>query len=71
MLAAAYKAQATPNASTGVPVSQKRGRLDQDFIIVNSMGKGEFSQVWKVKDRAEGKCWAVKAGKPYTGMKNR
>jgi mitosis inhibitor protein kinase SWE1 len=73
MLSAAFKAQATatPSRTVDESVPAGRGRLDKEFVVVSSLGKGEFSQVWKVKDRLHGKIWAVKAGKPYTGAKNR
>ena len=47
------------------------GRLEKDFVLVQSVGSGEFSKVWKVRGKKDGRLWAVKAGKPYTGLKNR
>ncbi|ORX38288.1 hypothetical protein BD324DRAFT_588590 [Kockovaella imperatae] len=46
-------------------------RLDKEFAIVHSLGKGEFSQVWKVVEKSTGVMYAVKAGRTYTGYKNR
>ncbi|RSH85623.1 hypothetical protein EHS25_003762 [Saitozyma podzolica] len=67
MLAASFRAQGvTKNRA----VSGAANRLQRDFEVVQSLGAGEFSQVWKVKDK-RGKVFAVKAGKPYTGSKNR
>ena len=54
-----------------MPQKGTAGRLEKDFTIVQSVGTGEFSHVWKVRDKHEGRFWAVKAGKPYTGQKNR
>ena len=68
MLAAAYKAGEAVIGKTEV-ISQNR--LDRDFTLVQSLGAGAFSQVWKVRDKKDGQYWAVKAGKPYTGVKNR
>ncbi|OCF40718.1 WEE protein kinase [Kwoniella heveanensis CBS 569] len=52
----------------------KRGattRLDKDFTVIETLGSGAFSQVLKVREKASGRLYAVKAGKPYTGAKNR
>ncbi|WWC63567.1 uncharacterized protein I303_106171 [Kwoniella dejecticola CBS 10117] len=46
-------------------------RLDKDFTVVQNLGSGAFSQVFKVCEKSTGKLFAVKAGKPYTGAKNR
>lgn len=46
-------------------------RLETDFALVENLGNGAFSQVWKVREKKTGKVFAVKAGKPYTGAKNR
>jgi hypothetical protein len=46
-------------------------KLDRDFVLVQGIGAGEFSQVWKVRSRRDGRVSAVKAGKMYTGVKNR
>ncbi|RXK42292.1 WEE/WEE-UNCLASSIFIED protein kinase [Tremella mesenterica] len=46
-------------------------RLNQEYTVMQCLGSGAFSKVWKVKDKKEGKLWAVKAGKVYTGAKNR
>ena len=46
-------------------------RLDKDFAIVQRLGMGEFSQVWKVVEKATGTMYAVKAGRTYAGHKNR
>lgn len=71
MLAQAYRAQAPRPAGSGPVGSGKSGRLERDFTIVQALGAGEFSQVWKVKEKSTGLLFAVKAGKPYTGYKNR
>lgn len=47
------------------------GRLERDFSLVQALGAGEFSSVWKVRHKGDGKVWAVKTGRPYTGAKNR
>lgn len=47
------------------------GRFERDFALVQALGNGEFSQVWKVRSKADGNIWAVKTGRPYTGFKNR
>ncbi|WVW85353.1 hypothetical protein I302_107391 [Kwoniella bestiolae CBS 10118] len=52
----------------------KRGsasRLEKDFTVVQTLGSGAFSQVLKVREKSTGHLYAVKAGKPYTGAKNR
>jgi len=59
MLATAFKSDAPGN------------RLGAEFRIRHSLGKGEFSQVWSVQEKVTGKIFAVKAGRPYTGVKNR
>ncbi|WVN86162.1 uncharacterized protein L203_101323 [Cryptococcus depauperatus CBS 7841] len=46
-------------------------RLETDFILIKNLGAGAFSQVWKVQEKETGKIYAVKAGRPYTGIKNR
>ncbi|WRT68652.1 uncharacterized protein IL334_005631 [Kwoniella shivajii] len=46
-------------------------RLDKDFTVVQALGSGAFSQVLEVCEKSSGKLYAVKAGKPYTGAKNR
>ncbi|ODN83545.1 hypothetical protein L202_01667 [Cryptococcus amylolentus CBS 6039] len=46
-------------------------RLETDFTLVDNLGSGAFSQVWKAREKKTGKVYAVKAGKPYTGIKNR
>ena len=69
MLAASFRAQ--EGGAARAVASGGGSRLDTDFVIVQALGKGAFSQVWKVKEKATGKLFAVKAGKPYTGYKNR
>jgi len=65
MLSATYKSQCSS-------VSQiPSNRLATDFVIQQSLGKGEFSQVWSVQEKLTGNIFAVKAGRPYTGVKNR
>jgi mitosis inhibitor protein kinase SWE1 len=72
MLAATYKSGSTKVAcSTSSGQKLASGRLERDFVMLESIGKGGFSQVWKVKEKSSGKLLAVKAGKPYTGVKNR
>ncbi|WVQ95179.1 hypothetical protein IAU59_002273 [Kwoniella sp. CBS 9459] len=46
-------------------------RLDKDFTVIETLGSGAFSQVLKVREKRTGRLYAVKAGKPYTGAKNR
>jgi mitosis inhibitor protein kinase SWE1 len=70
MLLATYRAQEVAASDVGAGESS-RNRLDKDFVLLQSLGAGAFSQVWKVRERASGAVWAVKAGKPYTGKKNR
>lgn len=80
MLAASYRAAAdSPPSAPIQPIASKRAfpasnrglRLpNRDLEVVAPLGSGSFSQVWKVKD-SKGKLYAVKAGKPYTGAKNR
>ena len=73
MLAATFRESS--EAIEGCPESEankcKSGRLDRDYDIIQSLGRGEFSQVWKVREKNNGRLWAIKAGKPYTGYKNR
>ncbi|KAK4686599.1 mitosis inhibitor protein kinase SWE1, partial [Tremellales sp. Uapishka_1] len=65
MLAATFKAHES------LPRKGDRGnRFDKDFVLIESLGGGAFSKVWKVRDK-KGGVWAVKAGKPYSGSKNR
>lgn len=85
MLAASFKSAAqitTParghtsqelSMFTGRPKLGSEGitRLETDFALVENLGSGAFSQVWKVREKKTGKVFAVKAGKPYTGAKNR
>ena len=72
MLAASFRAAASRNSDVFRSSSGYGGsRLETDFVIVQSLGKGEFSHVWKVKEKASGTLFAVKAGRPYTGYKNR
>ena len=62
------------NPSSGPPSEALKvggSRLDHDFTLVGNLGKGEFSQVWKVMEKSTGTMYAVKAGRPYTGYKNR
>lgn len=79
MLAASYRGAADsppsapvqPVAKRAFPSSNRGLRLpNRDLEVVAPLGSGSFSQVWKVKD-SKGKLYAVKAGKPYTGSKNR
>ncbi|WWC93348.1 hypothetical protein V866_000182 [Kwoniella sp. B9012] len=46
-------------------------RLEKDFTVIQTLGSGAFSQVLKVREKSSGRLYAVKAGKPYTGAKNR
>ena len=76
MLAETFKLDATTHGKTtkvAVNDALKVGgsRLDKDFAIVQSLGKGEFSQVWKVVEKSTGTMYAVKAGRTYAGHKNR
>lgn len=47
------------------------GKLERDFTLVQALGAGEFSNVWKVRHKGDGSLWAVKTGRPYSGVKNR
>ncbi|KAK8854579.1 hypothetical protein IAR55_003318 [Kwoniella newhampshirensis] len=83
MLAASYKAAVhlipeTPGAGAvsscahgKEKATKSMTRLEKDFLVVQSLGSGSFSQVWKVRERKSGRFYAVKAGKPYSGAKNR
>lgn len=75
MLAASYKAQASSNLVSASKLEDGEGKkldkFERDFTLIQSLGGGAFSRVWKVRDKVSGGLWAVKAGKPYTGHKNR
>lgn len=84
MLAATFRAHAaampaTPGAGTalaeGLMSEAARvagaGRFESDFTLVQSLGSGEFSNVWKVRSKADNDLWAVKTGRPYIGARNR
>lgn len=48
--------------------------FEQRFKVVDALGQGAFSQVWKVEERegASGKVWAVKRTKGvFEGVKDR
>ncbi|KAJ9104106.1 hypothetical protein QFC19_004090 [Naganishia cerealis] len=46
-------------------------RFERDFVMLGPIGVGEFSTVWKVREKRNGTVWAVKRGKPYVGEKDR
>jgi hypothetical protein len=46
-------------------------RFERDFVLLGPIGVGEFSTVWKVREKRNGNVWAVKRGKPYIGEKDR
>ncbi|KAJ9111229.1 hypothetical protein QFC22_006604 [Naganishia vaughanmartiniae] len=46
-------------------------RFERDFVLLGPIGVGEFSTVWKVREKRNGTVWAVKRGKPYVGEKDR
>lgn len=46
-------------------------RFEKDYVMLEPIGNGEFSTVWKVKEKKTGQLWAVKRGKPYLGLKDR
>ncbi|KAL1407790.1 mitosis inhibitor protein kinase swe1 [Vanrija albida] len=84
MLAATFRAHAavmpaTPAAGTtlaeGLMPDAARvagaGRFENDFTLVQALGSGEFSNVWKVRSKADNDLWAVKTGRPYIGARNR
>lgn len=81
MLSAAYRNQAVPQTPVdssipeGFAASLARipssGRFGRDFTLVQALGTGEFSSVWKVRHRESGELFAVKAGKAFTGQKSR
>ncbi|WVR09388.1 hypothetical protein IAU60_006455 [Kwoniella sp. DSM 27419] len=61
------------NANASRPDHRRIGgtRLERDFTVIQTLGSGAFSQVLKVREKATNRLYAVKAGKPYTGAKNR
>ena len=71
MLATSFAAHSSKSSPPTMSAKDITGRLERDFVLVQSLGRGEFSQVWKVRDKKVGRLWAVKAGKSYTGYKNR
>lgn len=68
MLAATFRAQGRDLRGQS---SIHAGRFNSEFVIVQSLGRGEFSQVWKVREKTTGNVFAIKAGKTYTGYKHR
>jgi hypothetical protein len=48
-----------------------QGRFEQDFVVLQPVGQGEFSTVWKVRGKRTGEIFAVKRGKAFTGGKDR
>lgn len=58
---------------TGLSISNsyRTSKFEKDFTMLEPIGNGEFSTVWKVKQKSNGLLWAVKRGKPYRGMKDR
>jgi mitosis inhibitor protein kinase SWE1 len=48
-----------------------QGRFEQDFVVLQPVGEGEFSTVWKVRGKRTGEIFAVKRGKAFTGGKDR
>lgn len=57
---------------SGQGIAEKdRGRLEREYVVLSKLGEGEFSQVYKAREKMGGTVVAVKAGKPYTGNKNR
>jgi hypothetical protein len=46
-------------------------KFERDFVLLGPIGVGEFSTVWKVREKRDGTVWAVKRGKPYVGEKDR
>lgn len=46
-------------------------KFERDFVMLEPIGQGEFSTVWKVRDKRTGGLWAVKRGKPFIGLKDR
>lgn len=47
------------------------GRFEQDFVVLAPVGRGEFSTVWKVREKSSGDIFAVKRGKAFSGAKDR
>ncbi|KAJ1985427.1 mitosis inhibitor protein kinase swe1 [Dimargaris cristalligena] len=46
--------------------------VDSQFVILDNLGSGEFSDVFKVQDRATGCMYAIKKTKfPFSGRKDR
>jgi hypothetical protein len=52
-------------------ISGADSRFERDFVLLGPIGVGEFSTVWKVREKRNGTVWAVKRGKPYIGEKDR
>ena len=62
-----HKVQKPSRPVTPVGVS----RFEREYMMLEPIGNGEFSTVWKVKERKSARIWAVKRGKPYLGAKDR
>lgn len=45
--------------------------FERDFTLLEPLGQGEFSTVWKVKDKKDGLMYAVKRNKAFIGEKDR
>lgn len=80
LLSAAYKAGAVAasgcsggfaSPSLRSPSNGMTGRLERDFVILDVLGRGEFSDVLKVKEKRGGGLWAVKRGRRFAGVKDR
>jgi hypothetical protein len=80
LLSAAYKAGAVAasgcsgafaSPSLRSPSKATTGRLERDFVVLEVLGRGEFSDVLKVKEKKGGGLWAVKRGRRFAGAKDR
>lgn len=61
----------SPMVSQSIAEKTTAGRFEQDFVVLEPVGQGEFSTVWKVREKRSGDIFAVKRGKAYCGAKDR
>lgn len=45
--------------------------FERDYVPLEPLGQGEFSTVWKVRDKKDHQLYAVKRNKPFIGEKDR
>ena len=63
-----------PEPNSDIAFVLKEGsRLQRQFNLKDGkpLGNGEYGQVWKVTDKRKGMAFAVKAGKKFSGTKDR